>query len=134
VFDAGGRLGFVTATAGRPEVLVMAKARAAATARSARDEPGALAALLAEAMPWTRGRPPVEVVVSDWGADPWAGGAYTYPGVGALWASPAWAEPLGGTVFFAGEATVGLSGPPMAHMAMASGERAATEVIGALER
>ncbi|GGS71879.1 flavin monoamine oxidase family protein [Nonomuraea spiralis] len=134
VFDAGGRLGFVSTTAGRPEVLVMAKSRAAAAARAAWAEPGALAALLARALPWTRGLGPERVVVADWGADPWAGGAYTYPGVGALWASPAWAEPLGGTVFFAGEATVGLSGPPMAHMAMASGERAATEVIGALER
>ncbi|MEU5867574.1 FAD-dependent oxidoreductase [Nonomuraea sp. NPDC047529] len=134
VFDAGGRLGFVSTTAGRPEVLVMAKARAAAAARSAWAEPGGLVALLAGALPWTRGLNPAEVVVCDWGADPWTGGAYTYPGVGALWASPAWAEPLGGTVFFAGEATVGLSGPPMAHMAMASGERAATEVIGALER
>lgn len=131
VFDAGGRLGFVTATAGRPEVVVVAKARAAARARAAWRASG-LAALLAEAMPWTGGRVPESVRVADWGADPWAGGAYTYPGVGALWAPAAWAEPMGGTVFFAGEATAGLSGPPMAHMAMASGERAATEVIGEL--
>lgn len=131
VFDPEGRLGFVTATAGRPEVVIMAKAGAAARARAAwRDGP--LLSRLAEAVPWTKGRVPVVVKVADWGADPWAGGAYTYPGAGALWAPAAWAEPMGGTVFFAGEATTGLAGPPMAHMAMAGGERAATEVIGAL--
>ncbi|MEV5889934.1 flavin monoamine oxidase family protein [Nonomuraea fuscirosea] len=169
VFDPEGRLGFVTATAGRREVVVMAKAGAAGRARaawraSAPDAPlagaaggagagwqdggagaawqdggagagwrdSALIQLLAGALPWTGGRAPESARVADWGADPWAGGAYTYPGVGALWAPAAWAEPMGGTLFFAGEATTGLAGPPMAHMAMAGGERAATEVIGAL--
>ncbi|GAA1674682.1 hypothetical protein GCM10009733_084550 [Nonomuraea maheshkhaliensis] len=145
VFDPEGRLGFVTATAGRHEVVIMAKAGAAGWARAVwrasapaggegevawRDGP--LLSRLAEAVPWTKGRVPEVVKVADWGADPWAGGAYTYPGAGALWAPAAWAEPMGGTIFFAGEATTGLAGPPMAHMAMAGGERAATEVIGAL--
>ncbi|WP_326630674.1 FAD-dependent oxidoreductase [Nonomuraea fuscirosea] len=131
VFDPEGRLGFVTATAGRREVVVMAKAEAAGRARAAwRDN--ALLRQLAGALPWTRGVEPESARVADWGADPWAGGAYTYPGVGALWAPAAWAEPMGGTLFFAGEATTGLAGPPMAHMAMAGGERAATELIGAL--
>ncbi|MFC4589596.1 flavin monoamine oxidase family protein [Sphaerisporangium corydalis] len=134
VFDAGGRLGFVSATAGRPEVLIVAKDRAAHAARVAARSPGGVAASLREAMPWTRSVEPISVEVADWGADEWAGGAYTYPAVGALWASAAWAEPMGGTLFFAGEATVGRSGPPMVHMAMASGERAAREVMGALKR
>lgn len=131
VFDPDGRLGFVTTTAGRPEAVVVAKAGAAGRARAAwRD--GSLLARLAGALPWTGGRAPERTRVADWGADPWAGGAYTYPGVGALWAPAAWAEPMGGTLFFAGEATTGLAGPPMAHMAMAGGERAATDAIGAL--
>ncbi len=133
VFDAGGRLGFLSATAGRPEVLVVAKERAARAARAVARSSGGLAALLGEAMPWTRGLRPEAVDVADWGADEWAGGAYTYPCVGALWAPEVWAEPMGGTLFFAGEATVGRSGPPMVHMAMASGERAAREVIEALK-
>ncbi|MEU8268716.1 NAD(P)/FAD-dependent oxidoreductase [Sphaerisporangium sp. NPDC049002] len=133
VFDAGGRLGFLSATAGRPEVLVVAKDRAARSARAIAREPGGLSTLLGEAMPWTRGLEPAAVDVADWGADEWAGGAFTYPGVGALWAPEVWAKPMGGTLFFAGEATVGRSGPPMAHMAMATGERAANEVIEALK-
>ncbi|MEV7970415.1 NAD(P)/FAD-dependent oxidoreductase [Sphaerisporangium sp. NPDC088356] len=133
VFDGGGRLGFLSATAGRPEVLVVAKERAARAARAVARSPADLAALLGEAMPWTRGHAPAAIDVADWGADEWAGGAYTYPCVGALWAPELWAEPMGGTLFFAGEATVGRSGPPMVHMAMASGERAAREVIEALK-
>ncbi|MEV5325718.1 FAD-dependent oxidoreductase [Nonomuraea sp. N2-4H] len=131
IFDPGGRLGFVTVTAGRPEAVVVAKAGAAGRARAAW-QAGTLPALLADALPWTGGRAPERTRVADWGADPWAGGAYTYPAVGALWAPAAWAEPMDGTLFFAGEATTGPAGPPMAHMAMAGGERAATEVIGAL--
>ncbi|WP_405088086.1 flavin monoamine oxidase family protein [Microbispora sp. NBC_01389] len=134
VFDGDGRLGFVSVTEGHPEVHVLAKERAAGAARTAARSRGRLAALLGEVMPWTRGLEPTAIDVADWGADPWTGGAFTYPAVGALWAAAAWAEPMGETVFFAGEATVGRLGPPMVHMAMASGERVAAEVMGALER
>jgi hypothetical protein len=41
----------------------------------------------------------------DWSADPFARGAYTYPGVGGIKAAKTLAEPLAGTLFFAGEAT-----------------------------
>ncbi len=127
VFDTGGRLGFVGATRGRPEVHVVAKGRAAAALRAAGRD--GIPTLLAGAMPWTRGLRPDSIEVADWGADPWAGGGYTYPAVGSLGAAAAWAEPMDGTLFFAGEATVGQAGPPMVHMAMASGERAAREVL-----
>ncbi len=40
----------------------------------------------------------------DWQADPWARGAYAYPRVGGAGAARALARPLGGTLFFAGEA------------------------------
>jgi monoamine oxidase len=130
VFDADGRLGFVSCTAGRPEVLIVAKARAAAEARK-RASGGAPP--LGRVLPWTRGLRTEAVEVADWGSDDWATGAFTFPGVGDLWAPAVWAEPLGGTVFFAGEATTGGSGTPMVQAAMASGERAASEVLEALE-
>ena len=43
----------------------------------------------------------------DWNADPLARGAYTYVGVGGSDAYRTLAEPVGNTLFFAGEATCG---------------------------
>ncbi|RAK70607.1 flavin monoamine oxidase family protein [Hymenobacter edaphi] len=42
--------------------------------------------------------------VLDWGADPWARGAYTYPTVGGAAARQVLATPVADTLFFAGEA------------------------------
>jgi monoamine oxidase len=126
VFDADGRTGFIRCTAGRPEVLVVAKSAAARYARAA--HPGAL---IARALPWSAASRPVAVRVADWGADPWSAGAFSYPAVGALWAGPAWARPLAGTVFFAGEATTAGSRSPSVHGALDSGLRAAREVMEA---
>lgn len=131
VFDAEGGLGFVTCTAGSGRVLVVAKARAAARARTAaRDHGGAPP--LGRVLPWAGDARVEHVEAADWGADPWATGAFTYPRVGGLWARAAWAEPMGGTVFFAGEATT--AGTPMVQAAMASGNRAAAEVLEAVGR
>jgi monoamine oxidase len=131
-FDAGGTGGFVTCTAGRPEVLVVAKAGAAGAVRSVAGSPQRLAAALAVLLPWTAGARVVRTDVADWGRDPWSLGAFAYPRVGALWAAAAWAEPVGGTVFFAGEATYGGRGPASVHGALSSGLRAAAEVLEAL--
>lgn len=129
VFDAEGGLGFVTCTAGSTRVLVVAKAGAAARAReAAREGPPPLGRVL----PWAGDARPEHVEAADWGADAWATGAFTYPRVGALWARAAWAEPMGATVFFAGEATA--AGVPMVQAAMASGDRAAGEVLEAVGR
>lgn len=66
----------------------------------------------------------------DWGSDPFARGAYSYVGVGGLWAQRALARPVAGTLFFAGEATDWQGNFATVHGAMASGRRAAQEVIG----
>ena len=68
----------------------------------------------------------------DWSRDPWARGAYSYPRVGGSEAWRALSRPEEGTLFLAGEATHEESGTVEA--ALASGERAARQVIAALGR
>jgi monoamine oxidase len=117
VFDADGRLGFVRCEAGRPYALVVAKG---ATAARVRADP---TAGLYTALPWATAVRHVEL--ADWGSDPWTTGAFTYPRPGNAHAT--WAEPLEGTVFFAGEATT--TGRPFVPASLRSGERAAEEVL-----
>jgi monoamine oxidase len=121
VFDADGRTGFVRCQAGRPYALIVAKGGAAAHVRA---DP---TAGLATALPWATDVRQVEI--ADWGGDPWTTGAFTYPQAGD--AGAVWAEPLAGTVFFAGEATAPAH-RPFVPAAFASGERAAAEVLAAL--
>jgi monoamine oxidase len=65
----------------------------------------------------------------NWRDDPFARGAYSYVPAGALPARETLAEPVGGTLFFAGEAT-NLDGySATVHGAIASGTRAAQQVI-----
>ena len=129
VFDADGRGGFIRSQAGRPEVLVVAKAGAAAAVRAAVAADG-LPSLLAAALPWATGARVVGTEIADWGADPWITGSFTFPRVGTHWAPETWARPVAGTLFFAGEATWA-QGMPQVHGAMASGERAARELLAA---
>jgi monoamine oxidase len=68
----------------------------------------------------------------DWQADPFARGAYSYIGVGGNSAPRALARPVEGTLFFAGEATDGAQIGTVAG-ALASGRRAAREVLRALQ-
>jgi len=68
----------------------------------------------------------------DWDRDPYALGAYSYGVVGGISAPRALAEPLEGTLFFAGEATDSDGRTGTVHGAIASGRRAASEVLGAL--
>jgi monoamine oxidase len=65
----------------------------------------------------------------DWQADPYARGAYSYIPVGGLEAPCLLAEPVEDTLFFAGEATDGAGQNGTVHGAMASGHRAAAEII-----
>lgn len=70
----------------------------------------------------------------DWARDPFARGAYTYAIVGGARASAQLAAPIDGVLFFAGEATCGGSGEGTVHGALASGERAAREVVASFNR
>ncbi len=64
----------------------------------------------------------------DWGSDRWAGMGYSYVPVGAMGAREVLAEPLGGRLFFAGEATIS-SASGTVHGAIESGWRAAEEIL-----
>ena len=67
----------------------------------------------------------------DWSADPFAGGAYTYGGVGAIEARAALSRPVEGTLFLAGEAVAEKGRNATVHGALASGRRAAAQVVDA---
>jgi monoamine oxidase len=65
----------------------------------------------------------------DWQNDPFSRGAYSYGAVGADGAQEALASPLDGTLFFAGEATDTTGHNGTVHGAIASGRRAARELV-----
>ena len=67
-------------------------------------------------------------LVQDWQADPCSRGGYSYVLVGGEGARERLAEPLGDTLFFAGEATDAEEAGPVAG-ALRSGQRAAREVL-----
>ncbi len=69
----------------------------------------------------------------DWQSDPFTRGSYSYVGVDGEGAQEALAQPLGGLLFFAGEATVSDGHHATVHGAIASGQRAAQEVLSTLE-
>lgn len=66
----------------------------------------------------------------DWQSDPFSRGAYSYGTVGGDGAEAALAEPLENTLFFAGEATDTTGNNGTVHAAIASGKRAAAEILG----
>jgi monoamine oxidase len=65
----------------------------------------------------------------DWVHDPFARGAYSYSMVGGIDAPAALARPLAGTLFFAGEATDTEGATGTVHGAIASGQRAARQLL-----
>jgi monoamine oxidase len=69
----------------------------------------------------------------DWQADPFARGAYSYVPAGALPAQAELAAPVENTLFFAGEATNTAGHSATVHGALATGYRAAGEVLRSLE-
>jgi monoamine oxidase len=70
----------------------------------------------------------------DWQADPFSRGAYSYVKAGGLGAQEALGTPVGGRLFFAGEATESQGHHATVHGAIATGLRAAGEVKKALLR
>lgn len=68
----------------------------------------------------------------DWNADPFARGAYSYQLTGGEGAAHVLARPVKGTLFFAGEATDTSGSTGTVHGALASGVRAAAQVLHAV--
>jgi len=66
----------------------------------------------------------------DWRSDPFSRGAYSYAGVGGRHAGADLAAPVDATLFFAGEATQSDGRNGTVHGAIASGRRAAAQVLG----
>jgi monoamine oxidase len=69
----------------------------------------------------------------DWQTDPFARGAYSYGKVGAPEALRMLAQPVEGTLFFAGEATDTSGHNGTVHGAIASGYRAAEQILRLVE-
>jgi monoamine oxidase len=65
----------------------------------------------------------------DWQSDPFARGAYSYAPAGALDASARLTAPVEGTLFFAGEHTDTEGHWGTVHGALASGLRAAAQIL-----
>ncbi|MFZ0063350.1 MAG: NAD(P)/FAD-dependent oxidoreductase [Pyrinomonadaceae bacterium] len=72
-----------------------------------------------------------EVYYHDWYGDPFSRGAYSYVPVGGLEAQAQLAAPIADTLFFAGEATNTEGHQGTVHGAIATGLRAAREIIKA---
>jgi monoamine oxidase len=73
---------------------------------------------------------PEAVYFHNWEADPFFRGSYSYVPVDAMPAREALSRPVKGTLFFAGEATDTTGNGSMVHGAIASGVRAALQVLG----
>ncbi len=142
VFDGDHGYGFLRAQQGSGDIQIVAKGAGAQRLRSLLastvsgvNEPpvaGAeLSALLAAALPWSTGAEISTVTVADWGADPFISGAFTSPTPGRSAHSAIWARPWAERVFFAGESTSPARGVGRVHGALASGLRAATELLAA---
>jgi monoamine oxidase len=69
----------------------------------------------------------------DWVHDPFARGAYSYTKVRGVGAPASLARPLSSTLFFAGEATDTEGATGTVHGAIASGRRAARQVMRAID-
>ncbi|HET7626018.1 MAG TPA: NAD(P)/FAD-dependent oxidoreductase [Verrucomicrobiae bacterium] len=65
----------------------------------------------------------------DWSRDPFARGAYSYTPVGMLDMPQRLGEPVANTIYFAGEATAKSGEQGTVHAAIASGKRAAREIL-----
>jgi monoamine oxidase len=73
----------------------------------------------------------LDIRVHNWSADPFTRGAYSFANAGLEDAPDRLARPLGQTLFFAGEATAATAELGTVHGAIASGIRAAKELLRA---
>jgi monoamine oxidase len=70
----------------------------------------------------------------DWGSDPFSLGAYSYPKAGGEGCQQTLSAPLDNTLFFAGEATDTAGHNGTVHGAIATGKRAAAEILAGLKK
>lgn len=75
-----------------------------------------------------------EMHLHKWKDDPFARGAYSYVPVGAMPDRDLLAEPVAETLYFAGEATENTGHGGTVNGAMATGERAAVQVLKSLSK
>lgn len=68
----------------------------------------------------------------NWSRDPFSRGAYTFTPVRMMGMSQRLAAPMAGTLFFAGEATAADGEQGTVHAALATGQRAAEQVLASL--
>jgi monoamine oxidase len=118
----------LTGWTGGPPAVSLAGRGAAAVADCA-------LASLARHLRMARGEIEAQVVgywSHDWSTDPYALGAYSYGEVDGLEAAQQLARPRENTLFFAGEATDSTGRSGTVHGALASGQRAAREILRAL--
>lgn len=132
VLDVHGGAGFIRTARGSPHVTMVCKGPAAATLRAAVNSRSAVSWLLARALPWTNGAGLTDLLVADWGADPYSAGAFSYPARNAARQRTHLAAPMANTVFFAGEATCALAEAASVHGAYRSGKRASRQIWEAL--
>ncbi len=71
--------------------------------------------------------------LADWSRDPWSRGAYSYSTLAMGDARTQLAAPVAGSLYFAGEATAKGGHLATVHGAMETGQRAAAEVLAAIE-
>ena len=119
------RLPVLTAWAGGPTAVALSGLSPAAITDAA---VGSLSALLGQSPARLR-RLIERVRTHDWPADPFSRGAYSYELVGAGKARRRLAAPVDRTLFFAGEATDTQGQASTVAGAIASGERAADEIL-----
>lgn len=134
IFDADGVFGFVRTLAGSPEVQLVTKASTADRLRVLLQSPTKLAPRLRTCLGSTAPAEVLDVHVRDWGRDPHAGGGFSIPATGSRRAREELARPCRDRLFFAGEATAGPGGVATVHGAMASGRRAAREILDVFVR
>lgn len=70
------------------------------------------------------------ILYHNWTNDPFSRGAYSYPKPGGLEAARALAEPVGDTIYFAGEATDFQGASGTVHAALQSGTSTARKIAG----
>jgi monoamine oxidase len=127
-FSAGEAGGFWQTAAGVPLLTGWMKGPATEAARKLAAEGQLVARGAGSVLAWLHPEMIAGVQVIDWGSDPYAGGGYSYPRVGALDQPGVWAAPVDRTLFFAGEATCGDRHLGLVNGAIESGRRAAQEI------